>query len=201
MIFALDNGNRIAATPGAKAICPSCGTNVLAKCGSIKTWHWAHERAECDAWQEGMTEWHLKWQSKFPVDLQEVVIRKDGVFHRADVLLPNGRVVEFQHSSIGVEEIQERERFYGSMIWVFDVRDAYKADRLLLRDRRTHYTFRWKHPRLSISRARCQVYLHYSEFALLELGGMWSDAPCGGWGRRVDISEFTTRLLSVRQAA
>ena len=37
--------------------------------------------------------------------------------HRADVKTPRG-VIEFQASSIGSTEVQEREEFYGKMIWV-----------------------------------------------------------------------------------
>lgn len=40
--------------------------------------------------------------------------------HRADVRTPSGTVVEFQHSPITLETIQERETFYGDLMWVFD---------------------------------------------------------------------------------
>lgn len=198
MIYAVNDGQRITATPGGAAVCPSCGSPVVAKCGKIKVWHWSHSTRDCDSWSEGMTEWHASWQDLFPLEWREVVIRRGKQFHRADVLLPNGRVVEFQHSSIGVGEIREREQFYQNMIWVFDVRDAFRNDRLILRNRGTHFNFRWKHPRLSIAFARCQVYLQYGQRELLELGGMWADAPCGGWGRRLMVGSFVERLLSVK---
>jgi hypothetical protein len=36
MIFAIKDGERITAQPQGKAICPSCGQAVIAKCGAIK---------------------------------------------------------------------------------------------------------------------------------------------------------------------
>lgn len=70
-----------------------------------------------------MSEWHLSWQENFPEDCREVVVEKDGIKHRADVLI-NNTVIEFQHSSITSEEIAKRNNFYMScgyhVIWVFD---------------------------------------------------------------------------------
>jgi competence CoiA-like predicted nuclease len=201
MEFALIDGARVTAQPGARGMCPSCGDIVVAKCGDIKQWHWAHASNDCDPWSEGMTEWHATWQECFPADWREVVIRKNGTCHRADVRLPNGRVIEFQHSSIGVQEIAEREAFYWNMLWVFDAREAYAEDRFDLRDRKTHYTFRWKYPRISIAFARSPVFLHLSNFWMLNLRKMSKATPCGGWGKLITVQSFAARYAPKAVAA
>lgn len=113
MIWANVDGRRVNAWPGGRAQCPSCGGEVIAKCGKIVEWHWAHVSRECDSWAKPESQWHISWKSRFPAEWQEVKIGE----HRADVLTPRG-VIEFQRSSISADEIQERERFYGNMIWV-----------------------------------------------------------------------------------
>jgi len=130
MRYAVDH---VEPTQGARSTCPSCGAPVIAKCGRVMVWHWAHEaNSDCDPWSEPTTEWHLAWQRRVPVECREVVIGP----HRADIVLPleDGRmVVEIQHSGISIEEIREREEFYGRMIWIFDATEATKAGRLTIR--------------------------------------------------------------------
>lgn len=99
-----------------KAKCSGCGDDVIAKCGEIKIWHWAHVNKECDSWYEPESAWHIGWKSLAPPDNQEVVIGP----HRADIRTSKGTVIELQHSPISPEEIREREQFYGDMIWIFD---------------------------------------------------------------------------------
>jgi len=43
MKFALRADQRIEATPNALGVCPCCGTEMIAKCGNRKVWHWAHK--------------------------------------------------------------------------------------------------------------------------------------------------------------
>ena len=43
MKFALINGDKAEATKGAKGFCPSCGSELIAKCGEVKVNHWAHK--------------------------------------------------------------------------------------------------------------------------------------------------------------
>ena len=122
MRLAVHDGARIQATPKAKGTCPACGADMIAKCGTIKVWHWAHRgRRHCDPWWEPETEWHRAWKSEFPEDWNEVVVRSDAdKFHIADVRLPTGKVIEFQHSHISCDDRYAREAFYGDMIWVVD---------------------------------------------------------------------------------
>ena len=101
------------ASPGAGGTCPSCGAALVPKCGSIVSWHWAHKASDCDHWSEPESQWHIDWKQLFPKAWQEVSFGP----HRADVGTRNG-IIEFQRSSISADEIAERERFYGKMIWV-----------------------------------------------------------------------------------
>lgn len=122
MRFALVEGRRCPAGPGLSGYCPLCGATVIAKCGTLRVWHWAHKgRLHCDPWKERETEWHLDWKNRFPTEWQEVVgYAPDGERHIADVRTPNGRVIEFQHSPIAMDERCARESFYGPMTWVVD---------------------------------------------------------------------------------
>jgi competence protein CoiA len=122
MRFALFNNQRIEATPKAYGICPSCKSEMLARCGSKKVWHWAHKgRRHCDHWWENETEWHRNWKNLFPTDWQEVPARDGtGELHIADIKTPDGLVVEFQHSAIKLDEVKKRTIFYDKIIWIID---------------------------------------------------------------------------------
>ena len=122
MKFALINGERHEPTPGSAGTCPGCGQEVLAKCGTVRIWHWAHKgKRSCDPWWEPETLWHRTWKNLFPAEWQEVPMRApDGELHIADVRTPQGLVIEFQHSAIKQEERTSRESFYQNMVWVVD---------------------------------------------------------------------------------
>lgn len=193
-----DQSRRIEATPRARALCPACSTPVLAKCGQINAWHWAHINIiDCDDWAEPNTAWHTFWQNKFPTDQREVRMGN----HRADIAILGG-VLELQHSHLPVDEIRQREQFYGTQghfAWLFDAVNAYETDRLNLRKPRNlntagYHTFRWKHARKSIAAARASVYLDLGT-NVLKLGKIHPEAPVGGWGyvRTYDqfINDFT----------
>lgn len=186
------SGRRVEATPTAHGTCPGCAGEVVAKCGGIVSWHWAHVAGQdCDPWAEPMTEWHREWQGEFPLEQQEVVMGP----HRADVVTADGDILEFQHSSISPAEIAEREAFYGDrLFWVFDVTDAYETGRFELRPPSgsgTRWTFRWKQPRKSIAACRRPVYLDLGgRGEMLRLARIYPDAPCGGWGKYVPTPQF-----------
>lgn len=183
MLIALAaNGDRILPTPGTSATCPTCTCRVRSKCGQIVTWHWAHQASlDCDSWSEPDTDWHRSWQNIVPIHRREVVMGN----HRADIVATDGTVIELQHSHLPPAQIQAREAHYGRMVWVFDARDAVKADRLNLRRKPDGYTtFRWKHPRKSIVLCRRRVILDVGNNELLMLGKIHvqQGKPCGGWG-------------------
>lgn len=192
----------IEASPGARAICPTCESPVIAKCGQINVWHWAHERGlDCDPWSEPMTVWHRAWQNLAPPHRREV--RMGG--HRADIVSNTGRVFEIQHSSISVEEIRAREAFYGDMVWIFDAREAYAEDRLDLRVKSGAQpdlrTFRWKHARKSTAACRRNVLLDLGIGHVLSLGRIYPKAPCGGWGLLVPVAEVARHLAPTPEEA
>ena len=80
--------------------CPSCKGLLITKKGEIRRHHFSHKPgSKCtDTWYPlyDTSEWHYDWQSRFPKENQEIVLRHEGEIHRADVL--TGRtVVVFQH--------------------------------------------------------------------------------------------------------
>ena len=123
----LDGSKSMPSHTGQRAECPGCGGEVLSKCGNINIHHWAHISGEdCDPWAEAETEWHREWKNQFPPEYREVTIHStdSDEFHRADVCLPNGKVIEFQHSTLPDDVILAREDFYtkyaNGIIWVVD---------------------------------------------------------------------------------
>lgn len=122
MKFANSNALRIEASPQAKGTCPSCGAELIARCGTKKVWHWAHKgRRHCDPWWESETEWHRQWKNHFPLEWQEVPARDaNGELHVADIKTEHNLVIEFQHSAIKPEEVIKRSEFYQNIIWIID---------------------------------------------------------------------------------
>lgn len=122
MKFAMKNGERRTAKPGLTGVCRVCEKPVIAKCGDIRVWHWAHRgNRACDQWWEPETKWHRAWKNLFPTEWQEVVhFDQVGEKHIADVKTPQDLVIEFQHSFLKPEERISREAFYGNMVWIVD---------------------------------------------------------------------------------
>lgn len=123
MKYALFEGKRIEAQKGLRAVCPYCGDEVIAKCGSVKMHHWAHTtELNCDKWKENELPWHRNWKNQFPVEWQEQIFfdKQNGEKHIADVCTEHNFVIEFQHSPISEEEKQSREQFYKNMCWLID---------------------------------------------------------------------------------
>lgn len=122
MLFATLNGNKIEAVPQTKALCPLCERPVFSKCGEVNVWHWAHLKGEsCDSWYEPETEWHKNWKSIFGKDNSEIVIKKDGIKHIADILTNENVVIELQNSPIQKPIIRRREIFYEDrMLWIIN---------------------------------------------------------------------------------
>lgn len=122
MQFAHAGDLRAEAEPGLRALCPGCGSEVIAKCGEFKIWHWAHiGKRNCDHWWEPETPWHRNWKNKFPKEMREVRCKAEsGEAHIADIRNPAGLVIEFQHSPIKPDERRSREAYYRNMVWVVD---------------------------------------------------------------------------------
>ncbi len=123
MKYALYNDTKIEATKGVKAICPNCGSDLIARCGNLKIKHWAHKGIRnCDIWWEPETEWHRAWKNNYSNNWQEVsmIDEKTGEKHIADIQTEHKLIIEFQHSHIDPQERSSREMFYKNMIWVVD---------------------------------------------------------------------------------
>lgn len=181
------DGERIEAAPNLSATCPCCDEPVIPKCGDIVSWHWAHQRdSECDPWAEPDTAWHRSWQDLVPPERREVVMGP----HRADIVTPDGLVVEIQSKSLSGEEIAEREAFYGRMLWIADCRlpvAKWKIGNghtgLDIRPHEGYASFRWRHARKWVSLPTKRVYLDCGKhIGLLELRKFYPGPPCGGWG-------------------
>lgn len=127
MKFALDtDGNKIEVQySGQRAICICCNSNAIGRYGKVRPKHWYHKNIRnCDNWYEPTTEWHLNWQNKFPQQNQEVILKdENNTKHIADIRLNNGVVIEIQNSPIKIDEIYQRETFYGKnggLIWILN---------------------------------------------------------------------------------
>lgn len=119
-------GNR--PTKGAHSFDRFDGKPLIAKCGEIKSHHWARKTKIKDSWYEPETDWHLRWKSLFPARDTEQVVEVDGERHRMDARTKiNGKwyVVEFQNSPISPEEVRQRNEGYKKagyekVIWVWN---------------------------------------------------------------------------------
>jgi len=122
MKFALLDGIKTEATPGSKALCQICDSELVAKCGEIRVHHWSHKsKRDCDPWWENESEWHRAWKNEFPIDWQEIVHHdENSERHIADIKTETGWVVEFQRSFLSPEERRARNSFYKKLIWIVD---------------------------------------------------------------------------------
>jgi hypothetical protein len=120
MLYALLDGIKSSATPNSTGLCPFCESEMIPKCGEFKSWHWAHKRiVNCDSWYKPETEWHIRWKKIFGITNCEIILKKEGVKHIADVKTIHGRIIELQNSPIDFETLNSREEFYGTdMIWI-----------------------------------------------------------------------------------
>ena len=138
------------ATPRSRSTCPSCDGRLIAKCGRINTWHWAHEAADCDPWSEPESEWHLGWKRHFAAQGARIEVVMGP--HRADVVTQKEQIVELQAGYLSVDEIAEREQFYGeALTWLYR---CHWSERLQFGRR----GFWWKHGAKAMTTHRRPVY-------------------------------------------
>lgn len=225
MRWGIYNGERILPNPLKKegVTCPSCGKELIPKCGQIKVWHWAHKIKDCDDWKEGETSWHLDWKSKFPEAWQEYVMIKNGEKHRADVLTKNKRVIEFQKTSISYENILKREKFYDDVYWVLSGQQF--AKNLLIYPKKGYYAFLWKWAPETWLRAKSKIIIDMKELntplwveyantddpikeqilrdkiglykdKLFLVKKLYSSRPCRGWGKFICRYKFVEAMIN-----
>lgn len=160
MFYAMNSeGGKIEVTPKGRGFCPFCGMGVIACTGEIKSHYWRHEqkaKTDCVAsFYEHEGIWHSDWKMLFGKEYGEIFCQIGNQKRVADVKLPNGLVIEIQHSHIPPKEIRARESFHKNMIWIFDASGAVADERLAY----SQTTFSWEQPRLSIKSCKCPVYL------------------------------------------
>ena len=167
MLYADTRHGRIEAEPGLQGTCPQCATPMVAKCGDIVSWHWAHTTTEnCDPWSSGEGEWHRGWKRRLEVRCgakSEPVLTRHGQTHRADSMLPNGLVVEYQTNYLNLPDIEAREHFYGSMLWIY--RCEYSWERIHFGKR----GFWWKHGPASLTRHNRPIFIEGPDGQFLQV--------------------------------
>jgi hypothetical protein len=190
VLYALVNGKKERPSPGGAAVCPGFRAPMIAKCGVDVSWHWAHRAgSDCDLWSEPIGPWHLSWQDMLRADAVEVPRGP----HRADILGNGDVVVELQHSSIDAAEIQERERFDGAMVWLFDATFRF---RMIETGTRAFFSLgKVKH----IQHCEKPVFLDFGKEVIeVEQFTKWFD-KCSGFGirrdRRWSVSQFLSQKV------
>lgn len=114
MKFGRLNGERVKPEPHLKGVrCPKCDTELVAKCGKIRAFHWAHKnKLQCDDWMEDDNKWRDRWLNEFEDDWQESLIDRGGVSHFADIETDKNTIILLHQSRLTPEIIREREDFY-----------------------------------------------------------------------------------------
>lgn len=192
MLYANVSGIRSEATPGGRGKCPTCSEDVIAKCGSILSWHWSHRTdSECDPWWEPVGPWHLSWQEEVPAIMREVTIKN----HRADIVSHDGTVVELQDSGISVEEVHEREQFYGNMVWIFNATQSFENYNFDFWRKGEVTAFRWRYPRKVVMYCQKRVLLDLGNGEVFKLGKIYDNKPYGGWGWLLKRQDVVSRIL------
>jgi hypothetical protein len=129
------------------------GRLLVARQGSKMIWHFAFHPGQvivdCDrrGYKDGKTSWHEVWQSYSPASHVEVyrwkAIESTTICHIADLVDREGYVVEFQHSTITLEDIQSREQVYDRMCWLIDATNAEwipLEDKVLIKQRHSWWS-------------------------------------------------------------
>ena len=68
---------------------------------------------KCDFYKAEETAWHRNWKNQYPESYQERVIidMQTGEKHRADVLIPDNLVIEFQYSPIMKKKGMQEKKY------------------------------------------------------------------------------------------
>jgi competence CoiA-like predicted nuclease len=170
--------NEQEATPSARSACPHCRQTIIAKCGPIVSWHWAHLAADCDPWAAPESAWHLDWKRRLR-DEAGAAVEVTMPPHRADAVLRDGAVIELQSDYLALDELVERHAFYGPHTqWVFR---CHWESRMQF----GRHGFWWKHG----SKAMAQFYKRHMPVILWDMGQ--GDL----WRVRLGLSDTGTRVL------
>lgn len=107
--------------PNTRARCVDCDTVLIAKCGEINAWHWAHEAGgDICTGSGGEGAWHRAWKA-WAAGQGATVEVVDGQ-HRADISWPDGRIWEMQSSYLSAGDIRKREQHWGEgLTWIYRI--------------------------------------------------------------------------------
>ncbi len=191
MLYALnENNEKVLVDESDVGFCPGCEAKLLSRKGEINIWHWAHKSKACDFDIKPETEWHLSWKKKFPKDWCEVPIGK----HRADVLLPSGRVVEFQSGYLSPSDAYGRHFDYKKIIWILNGNEF--NDRFETSYKTDFYTFRWKYSRRFVENLIGERYIDFTETENRDIFEIQKFNNGRGWGNSLWPDKFLFRLIS-----
>ncbi|MEV7856792.1 hypothetical protein ACFVZJ_37265 [Streptomyces sp. NPDC058322] len=101
--------------------------------------------------------WNQRWRAGLADDRQHIPF--DNL--EADVLTPDGTVVELQYGYLSRQDIRERQLVYPSMVWLFCAVDAHRKGRLGLRIEpgQPLVNFKWVQPRETLDACTRPVFL------------------------------------------
>lgn len=146
-------------SPGARANCVDCGEVLIAKCGEINRWHWAHEatNSQCVG-SDGESAWHLAWKEWATQYGARTEITEGQ--HRADIIWSDGHVYELQSDYLEPAAIRNREEHWGeNLTWIYRITPG-RFERL---GNCGDGWFRWKRPAVSMTRHERPILWHLND--------------------------------------
>jgi len=136
--IAIVEAQRMMAAPGLIGKCQLCGNKMIAKCGDIRVWHWAHEANISNCTYKPMTQWHYDWQNRFDVELREIRRGNNTV---SDILRSDGMVsIEFQNSPFDFQYIQKKEANTPAVLWVVNLKEQYERGQISFENKTIVYS-------------------------------------------------------------
>lgn len=113
-------GTGAAPWKGGRATCVECGATLIAKCGDINRWHWAHESGGICASSDGEGAWHRAW--KLWATQYGAQTEVSNGHHRADIVWSDGTVYELQSNYLNLPDIRSREEHWGDrLVWIYRI--------------------------------------------------------------------------------
>lgn len=146
-------------SPGSRARCVDCDMVLIAKCGEISVWHWAHESGgDICIGSGGEGAWHRAWKAW--AELQGATTEVIEGTHRADIMWPDGRVYEMQSTYLSAVDIRKREDHWGDRLtWIYRFTPG-RWDRLT---NIGEGWFVWRRPATSMALHERPVIWHHRE--------------------------------------
>lgn len=201
----VDGVPKLATETGLRGTCIGieCGAPMISKVGTVVRGHWAHvANTSCDLDDTGEKGWHLTWRTLFYLRgaQTEIVMGR----HRADIVLPDGRVIEFQTTFLPPADVASRETTFGEMAWIYlvtsEISEGHIAAEQMGLD--GSFKFTWSTTRRSMLSHRRPVFWHWYSDRLEEIWQIesFTDAGDGTWTSRArivagDWEEFSRRII------